>query len=66
MFESYNLINLIKWGGVTFWGSYSTKEIQNPTVVSLILHLFFFKKAIFLTMSKIAKFDYKSLKNFRN
>jgi hypothetical protein len=65
MFKCYNLMNSMEEGVVTYWSWFPTIQIQDPTITSLSLHFIFFeKKLISLTISKIALFWQKKHKEF--
>jgi hypothetical protein len=44
LFIHYNLLDPIKWGGITFSGWYSTKLLQGPMITSLSFDIQSFEK----------------------
>jgi hypothetical protein len=43
MFECYNLLDSMEWEPANFLGCFTTRELQDPMIISLILQIFIFK-----------------------
>ena len=43
MFECYNLLDSMEWELTNFLGRFIIKELQDPTIIFLILQIFIFK-----------------------